>query len=93
MCKAPSSLVHLSFTRPFYTAVMDGIEATKKIRRMGIDQFTLPIVGLTASFQRSELNSYLDIGMNDCLGKPIKHISLQRALAAVINSIGSGPEH
>ena len=64
---------------------MDGIEATKKIRTMGIEKSKLPIVGLTASFQHSELSSYLDIGMNDCLGKPIKHLSLQRALAAAVD--------
>lgn len=72
-----------------YTAVMDGIEATKQIRSMGIDKSKLPVVGLTASFQHSELKSYLDIGMNDCLGKPVKQISLKRALAAAVDQSGS----
>lgn len=48
--------------------VLDGIEATKKIRRRG---WTRPVIGLTASFQRSELGFYQEIGMDDCLSKPV----------------------
>ena len=48
--------------------VLDGIEATKEIRRRG---WTGPIIGLTASFQRSEAGFYQEIGMDDCLGKPV----------------------
>lgn len=61
--------------------VMDGIEATKEIRKMGLSKATLPIVGLTASFQHSELGYYLECGMNDCLGKPVKLASLKRVIA------------
>jgi CheY-like chemotaxis protein len=62
--------------------VMDGIEATKKIRSMGLSKSKLAVVGLTASFQHSELDTYLEIGMNDCLGKPVKLINLKRTIEA-----------
>jgi signal transduction histidine kinase/CheY-like chemotaxis protein len=62
--------------------VMDGIEATKKIRSIGFSKSDLAIVGLTASFQQSELDTYLGIGMNDCLGKPVKLINLKRTIEA-----------
>ena len=48
--------------------VLDGIEATKEIRSRGWD---CPVVGLTASFQRSQLPFYRQVGMNDCISKPI----------------------
>jgi signal transduction histidine kinase/ActR/RegA family two-component response regulator len=57
--------------------VLDGIEATKEIRRRG---WTRPVIGLTASFQWSELNFYIDIGMDDCLGKPALLKDLRSAI-------------
>jgi CheY-like chemotaxis protein len=47
---------------------LDGIEATKEIRSRGWD---CPIVGVTASFQRSQMPFYQQVEMNDCVGKPI----------------------
>jgi len=49
--------------------VMDGIEATKEIRSRGLQN---PIIGLTASFQRKEINYYRGVGMNTCISKPCK---------------------
>ena len=66
--------------------VMDGIQATLAIRSMGLSKLDLPIVGLTASFQHSELDYYLEIGMNDCLGKPVKLASLKRAIAQAVGN-------
>ena len=64
--------------------VMDGIQATKALRSMGLSKALLPIIGLTASFQHSERDNYLGIGMNDCLGKPVKLASLKRAIAQAV---------
>ena len=69
--------------------VMDGIQATKAIRDLGFSKTQLPIVGLTASFQRSELDFYLDAGMNDCLGKPVKLGLLRTAISRVATGGGS----
>jgi CheY-like chemotaxis protein len=51
---------------------MDGIEATQTIRRNGWTQDVLPVLGLTADFRAADLSKYQAIGMNDCLGKPIR---------------------
>jgi CheY-like chemotaxis protein len=57
--------------------VMDGIDATKEIRRRGFSVSELPIVGLTASIQGLD---WSEIGMNDCLTKPIRIADLKSAL-------------
>jgi CheY-like chemotaxis protein len=58
--------------------VMDGIDATKEIRRKGFSMSKLPIVGLTASIIGLD---WYSIGMNDCLKKPIRIADLKSALA------------
>jgi signal transduction histidine kinase/ActR/RegA family two-component response regulator len=64
--------------------IMDGIECTKHIRSvLRIDKATLPVIGLTASFQRAELEYYEGLGMNDCLGKPLRLEQLKQALSCI----------
>ena len=61
--------------------VMDGIEATRQVRHhLHLSKTDLPVVGLTASFQTTDLQMYLDVGMNTCLSKPIRLESLKRTL-------------
>ena len=50
---------------------MDGIEATRHIRRLG-DSDTLPIVALTAHAFAEERERCRQAGMNDFLAKPFK---------------------
>ncbi|MDR2106389.1 MAG: response regulator [Coriobacteriales bacterium] len=58
--------------------VMDGIEATRRIRALDIPRAkTIPIVAMTANVFREEVEEYLAAGMTDHIGKPID-------LAAVI---------
>jgi len=59
---------------------MDGIEATQLIRDIGWTKHALPVLGLTADFRTSDLSKYRSVGMNDCLGKPIKMKDLQTYL-------------
>lgn len=49
--------------------VMDGVEATRQIRR-GENKDTY-IVAVTANHQEPDLKIYFAAGMNDCLGKPV----------------------
>lgn len=51
--------------------VMDGAEATRQIRRLGLKYRTIPIVALTAS--SDELDTLLDAGMSDYIVKPISY--------------------
>ena len=58
--------------------VMDGIEATRKIReeetRFGRSR--VPIVAVTASVMEEETDSYRDAGMDDVLPKPVEASAL-----------------
>ena len=47
--------------------VMDGFEATRKIRQSGNK---IPIVALTANAQNTDRDACLEVGMNDFLSKP-----------------------
>jgi len=49
--------------------LMNGIEATKHIRQMGLKN--IPIIALTASVYQHEKQIYFDAGMNDIVSKPI----------------------
>ena len=60
--------------------VMDGITATKQIRSLGRTKSSIPVVGLTASYQPSDRQYYLDIGMNNCLCKPVRLDTLRSAI-------------
>lgn len=61
--------------------VLDGMEATRQIRRrLLMTKTELPVVGLTASFQTADMQMYLDVGMNTCLSKPIRLETLKRTL-------------
>lgn len=60
--------------------VMDGLDATKAIRRGGWSMEELPILGLTAEFHTKNLDKFLSVGMNDCVGKPIRLDNLKKYL-------------
>ena len=61
--------------------VMDGVEATRRIRQMAGPAREVPIIGLTASVLASEQERYLAAGMNTCLTKPIDWTQLFAVLA------------
>ena len=51
--------------------IMDGLEATRRIRASGEAGIAVPIVGLTANAFVSDREACLDAGMNDFVPKPI----------------------
>jgi signal transduction histidine kinase/CheY-like chemotaxis protein len=59
--------------------VMDGVEATRQIRASS-SRVRPRIVGLTANVAPEDHAAYLDAGMDDCIGKPIRTAELQDAL-------------
>ena len=61
--------------------VMDGVEATRRIRQMAGSAREVPIIGLTANVLASEQERYLAAGMNACLTKPIDWTQLFAVLA------------
>lgn len=62
---------------------LDGMAATKRVRALGHTNDDLPIVGLTADFREGDLQTYLDVGMNTCIGKPCRLRDIRAALAMV----------
>jgi signal transduction histidine kinase/CheY-like chemotaxis protein/HPt (histidine-containing phosphotransfer) domain-containing protein len=61
--------------------VMDGVEATRRIRELPGDVRGIPIIGLTANVMSQEQARYLQAGMNECLMKPIEWDRLDAAIA------------
>ncbi len=51
--------------------VMDGFEATERIRALGGAQGCIPIIALTANALSEQLRKCLDSGMNDHVTKPV----------------------
>ncbi|HSW17235.1 MAG TPA: ATP-binding protein [Ramlibacter sp.] len=61
--------------------VMDGVEATRRIRKLPGEAGRIPIVGLTANVMSQEQARYLEAGMDDCLMKPIEWERLDAVIA------------
>ncbi len=59
---------------------VDGLEATRRIRRLPTAQSCVPIVALTASATNEDRNACMAAGMDDYLSKPIEIRALRRAL-------------
>jgi len=77
--KAPNlySLIFMDI----YMPVMDGLEATKTIRRLSCENAReIPIIALTGTADKNNIELCLKAGMNDVLEKPIPY---EKILAAV----------
>jgi signal transduction histidine kinase/FixJ family two-component response regulator len=59
---------------------MDGIEATKRIRELGGEFKTLPIVALSANAVSGAHETFLKAGMDDFISKPIEAVQLNAML-------------
>lgn len=59
-------------------------------RRLKRSKRNLPVIGLTASFQHADLKFYLNIGMNTCLGKPVRLETLKKSVESVASRCASG---
>ncbi|WP_051329325.1 PAS domain-containing hybrid sensor histidine kinase/response regulator [Geminicoccus roseus] len=70
--------------------VMDGMEATRRIRQFPAPAGATPIVALTANVMASERARYLGAGMNHCLTKPVVWPDLFATLAAIASGGAEG---
>jgi CheY-like chemotaxis protein/HPt (histidine-containing phosphotransfer) domain-containing protein len=66
--------------------VMDGLEATRRIRAMGTDAAKVPIVAMTANAMESDRERCMEAGMDDYISKPIK----AQELLALLQQVGRG---
>ena len=68
----PYDLVIMDVQMP----VMDGVEATKQIRRLKGEPAKVPIIGVTAHALKGDREMFLEVGMDDYLSKPINKTEL-----------------
>jgi CheY-like chemotaxis protein len=61
--------------------VMDGVEATRRIRAFSGTVGAIPIVGLSASVTAEQIAKCREAGMDDHLAKPIDRSLLRQAVA------------
>jgi CheY-like chemotaxis protein len=60
--------------------IMDGEEATKRIKSKNCKFNNVPIVALTAHAMKEEQERFLSLGMDACLFKPFKELELIRII-------------
>lgn len=64
-----------------FMPVMDGVEATKRIRAFKDERFqTLPVIALTADAVQGVREAFFAAGMNDFASKPIEMKDVARVL-------------
>ncbi len=71
--------------------VMDGLEATRRIRASETDGQHVPIVAMTANAMESDRQLCLAAGMDDYLSKPIRAAELQAMLERIGVQTGPAP--
>jgi CheY-like chemotaxis protein len=63
--------------------VMDGLEATRRIRALGGEAASTPIIGLTANAMAHQRDAYMTAGMDGLVAKPISPAALVSEIARV----------
>lgn len=67
--------------------VMNGLDATKRIRELG---FQIPIVAVTANAMSEDREACLDAGMTDYMRKPFQPADVDAALRRAVADVGHG---
>lgn len=83
----PFELVLMDMQMP----VIDGLEATRRLRLAGYDPATLPVVALSANAYVEDVRACLDAGMQAHLAKPVRIRDLIEMLARFIKATVEAP--
>lgn len=67
--------------------ILDGVQATKEIRRAGLH---VPIIAMTANALKGQAESYLVKGMTAYVAKPVDRDMLVRLLVSYLSRGGEG---
>ncbi len=69
---------------------VDGLEATRRLRALGYDAETLPIIALTANCYPDDIAACTAAGMQSHLGKPVTTVALARELSRWLTPTAGG---
>ena len=79
-------------THPFDVILMDiqmpemnGVEATRAIRKLENENKNVPIIALTANIIAEDKETYADAGMNETLVKPAREQDLVKTILSYVN--------
>jgi signal transduction histidine kinase/CheY-like chemotaxis protein/HPt (histidine-containing phosphotransfer) domain-containing protein len=64
--------------------VMDGVTATKEIRKLAAPAGTVNIIAMTANVLQEDVKQYMQIGMNGYVAKPFKTEQLLQTIASLM---------
>ncbi|TDU31096.1 PAS domain S-box-containing protein [Panacagrimonas perspica] len=72
--------------------IMDGLEATRRIRRLESLRATVPIIAMTANAMAEDRQRCIEAGMNDHVGKPVDVSRLHKVLAQWTRGAARSPD-
>ena len=70
---------------------MDGLEATRIIRKLDLETSNIPILAITANTQQSDREACITEGMNDFIAKPFVKKQLLRSDMSFSTCLNSLP--
>ncbi len=73
--------------------VMNGYEATRKIRRLEGEKKHTPIVAMTANALKGDRKKCIDAGMDDYISKPVDNYVLLDILVKYLDNLGPSTEN
>jgi len=85
------ALAHANFDLVFMDVqmpIMDGLEATRRIRAMPEPMRNTPIIAMTANAMAHQQASYIAAGMNGAVAKPMSPGALVAEIAVVLETCG-----
>ncbi len=71
--------------------VMDGMDATRRLRSAGFGASDLPIIAMTAHARPEDRDRCLSAGMNDYVAKPVETVPLIKVLARWVQAPAAVP--